>query len=233
MKERSILLSGEEVRAIREGRQTQIRRVAKDAPTLFHEGIPYRPQRHAGEPYIVGGPFGGTRHTPVRCPYGAPGDQLFGKEKWAVGACADGLSAGTLDCGFWLRENGGVWYAAGDHAPPNPISPRGKWRSATHMPRPLSRIDLEVTSVRVERLQNITPDDVRAEGVRLPVSPDGAPLMQVPTPYDPGRPVAEWTLDDLRISAYACAWDERNRHAPWASNLWTWIVGFKVLRGSL
>ncbi len=93
----------------------------------------------------------------------AVGDRLWVRETWAVGKCGDDLSPSCLSRGFWMHDNGGVWCAAGGD-PAHPISPRGKWRPGIHMPRWASRLTLEVTAVRIERLQDITEDDAKAEG---------------------------------------------------------------------
>lgn len=106
-----------------------------------------------------------------------------------------------------------------------------KWRSATQMQRGDSRIDLEVTGIRCERLQAITVADIQAEGVQLPVcAKTHHPLIQVPTPYVGPRDLSAWTEADFWRCAYACAWEERHgRRAPWGHDTWVWAVGFQVL----
>lgn len=105
----------------------------------------------------------------IHCPYGQPGDRLRVLETWAVGKCADGFKPLELHPGTWLKDNGGLWYAADDAVPAHPISERGKWRAGRFMPAYLntwaSRITLEITGVRVERVQDISEADAIAEGL--------------------------------------------------------------------
>lgn len=105
------------------------------------------------------------------------------------------------------------------------------WTPSIHMPRWASRITLEITGVRVERLHDISAGDVRAEGVRLPVMKDGrhhSPAVCIPNPYDPGKKFDDWAIDDFWRAAFACAWDDINKkRAGWALNPWVWVVSFK------
>ena len=143
------------------------------------------------------------------CPFGVAGDRLWVRETWAAGACADGLAPAALDGGFWHRENGGLWYAADDHAPANPISPRGKWRPSIHMPRWASRITLDVVSVRVERLHDITEEDAWAEGVE---------------PHYPA------TVTEPHAILFQILWDRINGAGSWALNPWVWRIEFRRVR---
>lgn len=93
------------------------------------------------------------------------------------------------------------------------------WMPSIHMPRWASRITLEVTGVRVERLQDITEDDARAEGIeqtaRLVTDRDGT----------------YWVCDsdsDL-VGGFGCLWDSLNaKRAPWESNPWVWVIEFRL-----
>jgi len=163
MKERPILFSAPMVRAIFAGQKTQTRRVVK-----LPRGASWS-DRLGG---TVDGFFfddDGLRARGIGelfCPYGAPGDRLWVRETWAAGACADELSPSELYAPTWLRDNGGLWYQAG----PDPdrvglVSRRGRWRPSIHMPRWTSRITLEITATRCERLQEIDDHDAMREGV--------------------------------------------------------------------
>lgn len=203
MAERPIIFSGPMVRAIIEGRKTQARRVVKDANGAFWDHAAYRPA-------VIGGKVdhwlcsNGTKTTecaprPV-CPYGAPGDRLWVREKWRP-----------------AQVSGAAWYAevCGD-------SEHDRWRSPIHMPRWASRLTLEVVSVRVERLQEISDKDAKAEGI----SPVGkwhgtySGLSYESRGFDAD--------DDRHRSPFAALWDSINakRH-PWASNPWVWVVEFR------
>src|SRR5579872_691779 len=98
-------------------------------------------------------------------PFGAIGDRLWVRETWAAGKCADGLAPSMLHPGTWTGDNGGLWFPADGTEPRHAISPRGKTRVSIHMPRWASRIALEVTGVRVERLNDIDEQDALAEGI--------------------------------------------------------------------
>lgn len=144
-KERPILFSGPEVRAILEGRKTQTRRVAMEAhgppkgshAVRFHQS-PFPGEEHVWCIYGTGG-----FHKELKCPYGATGTRLWVRETWR-------------DSGESEGPESVVYRADGDD--------RGLWLPSIHMPRWASRLTLEVESVRVERLQDISEEDARAEG---------------------------------------------------------------------
>src|SRR5262249_27378565 len=147
---------------------------------------------------------GGDVHG-LLCPYGGPGDRLWVRETWAGDDC----------CGYVYRA---------DH--PNADLKRGdlddgdqsirRWRPAIHMPHAASRITLDVLSVRVERLQQITEDDARAEGV---LSPAELSVCKLEGPLPWGR------------DAFQRLWDAINgKRALWASNPWVWCIEFRRLR---
>ncbi len=141
MNEKPILFSGPMVKAILEGRKTQTRRVVKPQPP---EGYRQWGRCINGNVAFTDHPLQGEKGNVINIkgPYGDEGDHLWVRETW-------------VDLGNGL----GVAYKA---------DPRGivtKWRPSIFMPRSLSRITLEITGVRVERLQDITDDDAKAEGV--------------------------------------------------------------------
>lgn len=146
------------------------------------------------------------------CPYGQPGDRLWVRERWAA------------DMSF-------------DDLPPRMLAPRGmpiyyhataqcmdyKWRQSIHMPRWASRITLEITDVREERVQNITSDGAIAEGA-YEVRKVGDDIAH-----------ATWTMDgldwryDTPREAFAATWDSlyAARGLSWDVNPWVWVVTFK------
>ena len=202
MKERPILFSGPMVRAILEGTKTQTRRVVQPQPAQqlyqISDSIEFAPRsaRDADAPDWA---------RCQTCPYGAPGDRLWVRETWQVDE-AGPLQSRTL--------TGHVRYASDDRVrfcgiPKGAISPGtmlapGRWRPSIHMPRWASRIDLEITGVRVERLQDISEADMCAEGL------DRAPY---------GDPSA----------GFQVLWDMINakRGYSWASNPWVWALEFQ------
>lgn len=213
MKEKPILFSGEMVRAILSGAKTQTRRVVK-------------PQPHAGvreTVVVVGNVLSGFEDghgRQLRCPFGQPGDRLWVRETF-LHELQNYEIADTGDYDSFFVHNGKIEYGADGakerHLYPNRIgSPWMAKRPSIHMPRWASRITLEVTDVRVERLQDISEDDARAEGV---------------------EPIKRWThygegaTDGGRLywrQPFCELWDSINaKRAPWASNPWVWCIEFK------
>lgn len=221
------MFSGPMVRAILDGRKTVTRRVVKPQPAdnfyPLDTGL-YHPLRVAksGEEYPAPQRFGAYDDQddyPAPC---APGDRLWVCEKWAAGACADGYSPKQLHQPTWQGDNGGLWFAADDAAPASPISPRGKWRPSIFMPRWASRITLEVVSVRVERLQDITAEDAVAEGV---------PCWMCGGPTD-GTCENECQCYHTKAAArdsFSVLWNELNakRGYDWDADPWVWRIEFR------
>ena len=202
MKERPILFSGEMVRAILDGRKTQTRRVMKPQPDHFHvfDGVSTPCGSDLG---LLPGP---TCTGEIPCPYGKPGDRLWVREAFY---CND-YRYPHAEPSELLEE---MMYRA-DHESPcrceEPLD--GHWKPSIHMPRWASRITLEVTNVRVERLQEISEEDAWAEGVRcLPMHNNDC--------YG----------EDFR-DAFQRIWDDINgKKHPWRSNPFVWVVEFKKL----
>lgn len=143
MKERPIIFNSDEVRAILDGRKTMMRRVIKPQP---YE-IAYRDVYGNEESACF---WRGEEHEdwprPKDCPYGGPGDRLWVKETWRLP---------------YGGPNRWVDYKADD------ARDGFKWRSPVRMPRWASRIMLEIVSIRVERLQDISEEDAKREGAEL------------------------------------------------------------------
>jgi hypothetical protein len=191
MTERPILFSAEMVRAILDGRKTQTRRNIKY--TTEHRG-PINPaylEAHKDHP--------GWKDI---CPYGQPGDTLWVRETW-----------GHTGTGVWkvgqvyYAQDGGIIYRA-DH--PNAA---GSWFSPLHMPRFASRITLRITDIRVERLQDISEDDAKAEGVK-------------PLDYAAHHVAAGC---GARI-AFEQLWTTINGPGAWDANPWVWVVSFERVK---
>lgn len=180
MRERPIMFKGEMVRAILAGRKTQTRRIIKPQPT----GAPVSLEHWA-------------------CPYGAPGDRLWVREAWM----ADPLGSR----GRGQVANYPVLYRVGfgDLWPEMAALVTPRWKSPIFMPRWASRITLEITDVRVQRLQDITTEDATAEGVFSTTMSNGI----------------QWSSAS---AAFQSLWDSINRKThPWASNPWVWALTFK------
>jgi hypothetical protein len=189
--EHPILFSGPMVRAILAGTKTQTRRLVKPAPHAMCSHV--EPFRGEGGGWIAGDNSGRI----FQCPFGIPGDRLWVRETWAW--------SGDTDVHRKDRQKrGDVWWRADEkHNAPNV-----RWRPSIHMPRWASRLTLEVESVRVERLQDITEEDARAEGVELPPNDASAKY----------RPMFQLLWDSINSA-----------RATWASNPWVFVVGFRRL----
>jgi hypothetical protein len=212
MKERPILFSAPMVRALLAGTRTQTRRVLKGLqPWGIKDGKP--------EWAIAG--------TQPKCPYGQPGDRLWCKEAHAFSV----IDPEGLD---WCDdpENYDVIYRADEHQPAggwrdsdgNVIQP--KWRPSIHMPRWASRITLEVTGVRVERLQDISEADAMAEGIvecPIPADDEGPRRIGYMVWPDDGKS----GLTATAVAAYRKLWESINGHGSWDANPWVWTIDFK------
>lgn len=224
MKERPILFSAPMVRAILDGRKTQTRRIVKTsvAPWLLDPA-------HGWDDAYVLDP---ENELVARCPFGAPGDRLWVKETWQAWRCvsaeADEWEAitkavrGDLTLKEWFAENGEqpVEYRATSETV-------GPWTPAIFMQRWASRITLEVTDVRVERLQAITEEDARAEGFPLP----GPQPTKLRVTHPDGRVESsqvETVFFDARGN-FCALWEGINGRGSWDANPWVWIVGFRRL----
>ncbi len=212
MSEKPILFSAPMVRALLAGTKTQTRRVVK--PQFAKEAAPV--EMPATDPiggWVVGGHSGiwwcdaaANPDEAMRCPYGQPGDRLWVREAFAG-------SIAYERHGYPLKEWGNkIWYIA-DGEPRS-----GQWtlpRPSIHMPRALSRITLEVTGVRVERLQDISEADAQAEGA------PSADLASGRECIFPHQGTYRW--------GFRLLWEQINGPGSWGANPWVWVVEFRRL----
>jgi len=217
MKERPIIFSAPMVRAILAGAKTQTRRVVKGAP---HDWAPVQPQVYS--PTVIDrrgdeqpgpaayGAGNADGECWIRCPHGQPGDRLWVREAWARDD-EDGCLMYRADVGREMDAD--AWEQGRIEG-----VPRYRWRPSIHMPRWASRITLEITSVRVERLQDISEADAAAEGVTPKWEPGcSGRLMEALSGFS-FRPAA---------SAYADLWESLHGPGSWDANPWVWVVEFK------
>lgn len=214
MNQRPILFSGAMVRALLDGSKTQTRRIVKKQP--FE-----RPGKHDHRMgYISGRAEKGDEidgfyaHTTcaggewqAKCPYGQPGDQLWVRETWSHDAESLEACRATVEDAMPSHAYG-PYYRATESAPET-LS----WKPSIHMPRWVSRIQLEITGVRVERLQDISIADAMAEGVEQA----NKNMAGVP-------PCMEWRY------AYEDLWRSINGVGSWDKNPWVWVVEFKRVK---
>jgi hypothetical protein len=148
-------------------------------------------------------------------------DRLWVRETVACGACALGKPS-LWSPSFWRREQGtpenpnGIWYAADQLAPAAPITERGRWVPAIHMPRWCSRLTLVVADVKVERLQDISEADAKAEGV------DAISMADV-------RRQAAWSAR----GDFAQLWNNINGPNAWDENPYVVAVSFDVTKANI
>lgn len=190
-KERPILFSGPMVRAILDGRKTQTRRVVKPQPCQQMVPVDFTLDQSSRR--------WSDRQSLWNCPYGRPGDRLWVREAWAADRCYDHLKPCEIPEGSTIHR--GEEIVSGWH----------KKRPSIHMPRWASRIDLEVTGVRVERLQDISERDAKSEGV---------------WPLPPNPPIRG------HQRAFKALWGHINGSDSWAKNPWVWVVEFRRIGGA-
>ncbi|CNH96528.1 hypothetical protein [Yersinia intermedia] len=195
MNEKPILFNAEMVNAILSGRKTQTRRIMRDQP----EVIP--PEDECGVPgywipYNAGKTMVRNEMMTIACPLGMRGDQLWVREAFAAGLCTESTLAYRATHKTDDLEEG--W---GETI---------KWTPSIHMPRWASRINLLITGVRVERLNDISEQDARAEGVN--------------TWKGPAEEIVGGKLAFLEL------WDSiygQKEGESWQANPWVWVINFE------
>ncbi|QKJ73430.1 hypothetical protein HRH33_12855 [Pseudomonas rhodesiae] len=214
IKERPILFSAPMVRAILEGRKTVTRRPVKVQPHIDASGNFCVGNSNYGQDGY-GSPV--TKHfVNGCCPFGKPGDRLWVREAWQADAQVDSVAPRELSHGEPIRYPADWDFRQTGCAMMKP----GKIRPSIHMPRWVSRILLEITDVRVERLQGITEEQAKAEGVRL--MRDGSDTWV--SREGPGNLVTPWPTAK---EAFSDLWNTINGPQAWAANPWVWVVEFK------
>ena len=208
MKETGLMFKAPLVHAILEGKKTQTRRLVamprkRDSFVMLDHGKGFWPyQSDDGESEVCSD---GCEHR-YSSPFGMPGDRLYVRETWQhanfpLGPYSDGTPV------FYRAD-----YLDDPHGPDGEKSPEGKyrhWSPAIHMPKAAARIWLEVTGVRVERLQSISEADAKAEGVDA-------------NKYH--------GLDRAYARAFSELWETTG--GDWAANPWVWVIDFKRLTSS-
>ncbi|MGP4843356.1 hypothetical protein ACTXGQ_04425 [Marinobacter sp. 1Y8] len=215
VKERPILFNGEMVRAILEGRKTQTRRTLKEQPPegcsaiehprIFAPLVIRRGEEQPG-PDIFG-VFTEDGEWSLKSPYGQPGDRLWVRETWRQFNAVDECGCSETPCP--CPKTGCVLYRAdGDDS-------ESRWLPSIHMPRWASRITLEITDVRVERLKDITRAGAKAEGVER--HEDAWTDYLHRTEFH--------TAGDAR-SSFCTLWESINGKGSWSENPWVWVIEF-------
>jgi hypothetical protein len=172
-------------------------------------------------------------HCDMFCPYGQPGDRLWMRETWKTHKLYDPYAPSQIDSGA------AVYWLADDTKKLNGPEDWGKTRTSIHMPRWASRLTLEVLTVRVERLQDISEDDAKAEGlVRLAGHPNAyqcavSKKFHVQAEHNEfcGCLVGQTLKLRPAVCAFGSTWNGVNakRGHNWDSNPWVWAIEFKRL----
>ena len=211
IKERGIIFNGEMVRAILDGRKTQTRRILSPRQLKMIDVA-----SSIGECYPL---VCGIQHENSQsyyrewCPFGKVGDRLWVREAFRVHSRATDVA--TL---AYKASEQQSWTQQVARVPielcTKQVSPEA-WTPSIHMPRWASRITLEITDIRVERLNDISQEDAQAEGMELtgwrPTYSDPDSGGEVQTPYD----------------NFAELWESIYGQESWQSNPFVWVVEFR------
>lgn len=228
MRERPVIFSGPMVRAILEGRKTQTRRVLAKQPL---DVIACKGEKEGHEWIALLQQQPEARGTMFRCRYGVPGDRLWVRETCAF-IWPGEVQVPRSECKIEYRADTGAVLPGGwpEENRADPDCPR--WVPAIHMPRSACRLVLEIVNVRVQRLQQISEADARAEGARY------FPSIPIGTPHKYSPPT-RWSMEELPPNtdhclssakyAFANFWNKLNekRGHGWDKNPWVWAVEFK------
>ncbi|WP_373631360.1 morphogenetic protein [Klebsiella variicola subsp. variicola] len=203
MTERGMIFNSEMVRAILDGRKTQTRRPVKFPVHDKNLGCELAGNELAGE--LSAGNY-------LNSAFGKPGDRIWVRETWqAIHDYCD--ENGHVDERRYARSiprhRGNYWHPVYEEAWGNESREDREfpWRPSIHIPRWASRILLEITDVRVERLRSMSQDDARAEGVIAASGPMEAGL------------------------AFRELWDSIYGEESWKANPWVWVIEFKRVEG--
>jgi hypothetical protein len=237
IRERPILFSAEMVQAILANRKTQTRRVVKGLTGEYfnwlggvkpddavgvevHSVKDCLRQTDDGQLYKYTGLLASCAEYPeegfieVRCPYGVVGDRLWVRETWQAWRCCDVEHNEWEVADKWELETLNTSLTIEHRATSKSMGP---WRPSIFMPRWASRILLEVVKIRVERLQDITDEDVRSEGVTVQMEA----IMMAATFGKSPEWMVYWNLWNSINNKYGNSWE---------SNPWVWVVEFRRLK---
>ena len=221
MTERGMIFNGEMVRAILDVRKTQTRRIVKgtDGAVKFCKEWDINGE----EMFVVLGEKDHTGMNPVlgaiSCPFGGVGDRIWVRETWAR---------------YNIDQNShDIAYRA---TTPEDWPEEGRWRPSIHMPRWASRILLEITNVRVERLNAISEEDAQREGVHTEVWDQTV----VARNYAARDEFFQFWSEDmphyvemnqLYRSSFRSLWESIYGAENWLANPWVWVIEFKRVEG--
>nr|WP_229309572.1 hypothetical protein [Klebsiella aerogenes] len=221
-----MIFNGEVVRAILDGRKTQTRRIMKVQPEpsksrpgdFWFSSKKLESMVHISD-FAPGNSPIADYHLFIQehcCPFGAVGDRIWVRETWArynIDQNSHDLAYRATTPADWPEE--------------------GRWRPSIHMPRWASRILLEITNVRIERLNAISPEDAESEGLErtnFTGFGDEPGLPSYPEPdvyFDPLK--KQWK--EYPPEAFAGLWESIYGEGSWKANPWVWVIEFKRVEG--
>ncbi len=232
MNEYPLFLSATVIESILSGKKTQTRVPVHPQPSVYvpieNNHLPKHPKgyldSYCSEPKTDKNPRGmsdrwcwwspDNRQGPdwIKCPFGVPGDRLWIKETWRAPVEFDSmgtdqikekcLSAGYQ--GFWCPVE--YFDSKRDGWPTHPILAPGRLRPAATMPRELARLVLEISQIEIQRLQEITKEQLTKEGL------------------------GEYSEEEARVEFQNQWKDCYNRKAPWKNDPWVWVLSFQKVR---
>jgi hypothetical protein len=220
MKARPILMSGPMVRALLEGRKTQTRRIVKPQPAI--DGGWEGPPEWAL--FWMENADGLSPEELARlCPYGQPGDLL-----WVREAIVQSYPSTMGQSGEYTSHWGmGAKYTADGAAPGcDSVGNHFRSRPSIHMPRWASRLTLELTEVRVERLQHISEADAIAEGIEPVFTGSGERCGWMN--YEHKGDGVGYCMNP--VDSYASLWRHINGPDSWQANPWVWCIAFRIIQ---
>lgn len=227
MKESPILFNTDMVQAIWSGHKSQTRRVVKE------ELIVWQAEFESGNlPHVIRSEPSLQYYLENRCPFGQIGDQLWVRETWHVEPNVQGWSMDENEpCTGWIeyKAGGSKEVTAPNFDAVQRCFPKGEvdwdflpsdWRPSIFMPRWASRIQLEITNIRIERLNDISEQDAESEGC-------------IADPCDHARQICEdiGCCGPTAKGHFKYIWESINGANSWDKNPWVWVIEFKVIQG--
>lgn len=231
MRERPILFNGEMVKAILEGRKTQTRRIMRRQP----DAVEYFKRGEATTNTDA-------KHAILRC-YNNPKGFRKCASGWSAGATyKTPFSEFNVGDRLWVRETFAVYGDKDYHTihyranHPHHVGQKGMgYKPSIHMPRWACRLVLEITNIRVERLNDIFEADAIAEGVKPVSVPDYVPVEGGYTRANrtmwKGYQNNERAYRDTAKDSFMSLWQSVYGADLWVANPWVWVVEFKVIQG--
>ncbi|HHC3802423.1 hypothetical protein [Klebsiella pneumoniae] len=230
MKERGMIFNAEMVRAILDGRKTQTRRPVRFPVLDKNLGCELAGNELAGE--LSAGNY-------LNSAFGKPGDRIWVRETWGVVSHEldeDGrirpwtpdrpaTAINEMPFGNGYYSGHAIYAADGDFTwgdDDGYEDGRSCWKPSIHMPRAASRILLEITDVRVERLNAISEEDAEAEGIDMEALYDSQDCYDCIADHNmTGRPTV--------TGAFKYLWESIYGEESWKANPWVWVIEFKVV----